>query len=169
MKSSRMPFRYDVGLERVVNNPSQEGSIYEDLGHAIQVINEFEPNLMGEVVFDDPTGRFDLGNDHSGVYVMSNRTNNIVEVSAGPNRDTFYVLVNSFDHTATIVNKSDIPNNLKLPNNQAKNLTLFTFTRVSDEQAILTDKLENMYGVQNGAFDTSDFIGMDFSIGDNIY
>lgn len=168
MKSNKMPFRYDVDLERLVNQSVDEGSKYEDLEYFITAIEEFEPNLMGFSSFEMESGTIDLGQDQSGHLVKSFLDNLFINVNAGTNRDRYYILVDSFNHVVTLINQNKLPHNLKLPKNQSRNLTLYTYTRLSDQETILSNKQENVYGVHEGAFDHNDFIGLDFSIGNNI-
>lgn len=168
MKSNKMPFRYESGLERLVNRDVEENSIYEDLSYFIDQINSYEPDSLGLSVFYMPVGSIDLENDKSGYYIKSFIDNLFINVNAGVDRSRFYVLVDAFNHKVTMINQNSLPNNFDLPINQTDNMTVFTYIRLSNNETILSKTNTNSYGVQEGSFDHNDFIGLDFSIGNNI-
>jgi hypothetical protein len=161
-----MPFRYDFELERVLNLNIPEGSIYEDLSFFIDEIEDYEPDVVVEGLITSEIGSVDLSDNISGAILTSSGNNTTINLDAGPERDRYYLVVNPTVGTVEIVNQDGFPNNLNLPDNKTENMTLFIYTRLNNDKSIISRKLVNTYGVQEGAFFAEDFPALDFSIGD---
>lgn len=164
-KSENMPFRYDFKLERVLNENIPEGSIYENLSTFITEIDNYEPDLVLSQFISVPVGQVDLGNNLAGSIIQSIVDNTTIELSAGTKRNKYYLVVNPTVNTIEIINTNSLPNNLDLPSNLTENMTLFIYTRISETESVISKRLINNYGVQEGAFFAEDFPALDFSIG----
>lgn len=158
------PMRVDFSLGRLKNeNSSATLQLLSDLYNKInsKLNNNTNSTEVNSLVKDVPMSSIENIQLVESSVAGGTHANLNINFSENLTKNKYYLIVDS--NSASIGVSSSIE--LQYDGSASFNRTLFVLQAIDDSNVVVTDVIKDMYYIEDGDFDTEDFIGWDLNIG----